>query len=142
MKTWLMKRNCALSPKELFRFYWALVAVSLIIGIGFSLLGYSIILIFTCIELTALTAGFLIYSRHALDFEQIEIEGERLRIKKSIACKETVYEFNTRWARIDQTLPNAKSFEIFQSDLRIPLGQFLLKEQRSRLIVELKAYLR
>ena len=63
-----MKRNCALTPKQLFQFYAVLVFFSLLVGIGFLIAGVWMIIIFTCIELFALTLGFLIYARHALDY--------------------------------------------------------------------------
>lgn len=100
MKRWQMRRNCALSPKQLLKFYIALVCLSIAVAIGFFLAGVWVIPIFTALELTAVTVGFLIYCRHALDCETIEIEGKRLIIKKFIGYKETVYEFNSQWAKL------------------------------------------
>ena len=87
MKRWQMRRNCALTPKQLLQFYIALVCLSLIVATGFFLAGVWMIPIFTAIELSVVTLGFLIYCRHALDCETIEIDGKRLTIKKFIAIK-------------------------------------------------------
>ncbi|MEI8403150.1 MAG: DUF2244 domain-containing protein [Alcaligenaceae bacterium] len=73
-----MRRNCSLTPKQLFKFYIVLVCLSLIVAIGFLLAGAWVIPIFTALELSAVTIGFLIYCRHALDYETIEIEDKRL----------------------------------------------------------------
>lgn len=141
-KRWQMRRNCALTPKQLLKFYIALICLSLIVATGFFLAGVWMIPIFTSLELTAVTIGFLIYCRHALDFEMIEVEGTRLIVKKFIGYKETLYEFNTKWAKIDPPIEGSKIFHISQSGLRVELGQFLRIEQQLTLIAQLRVYLR
>ena len=136
-----MRRNCALTPKQLLQFYIVLVCLSLIVAIGFFLAGVWMIPIFTTLELSAVTLGFLIYCRHALDCETIEIEGKRLLVKKFIGYKETVFEFNTQWAKIDPPIDASKTFQIRQSDLRVELGQFIRQEQQLALIAQVRACL-
>ena len=141
MKTWQMRRNCALTPKQLLQFYIALVCLSLIVGIGFFLAGVWMIPVFTALELTAVTIGFLIYCRHALDCETIEIEGKRLLVKKFIGYREKVYEFNAQWAKIEPPLEGSKTFFITQSNLRVELGQFVRPEQQIPLIASVRRHL-
>lgn len=141
MKIWKMRRNCALTPGQLLKFYIALVCLSLTVATGFLLAGVKIILIFTAIELTAVTVGFLIYCRHALDFEAIEISGTQLLVRKFIAYKETVTEFNTQWAKLSQPEEHEKIFFIEQMGQKVELGQFLRREQLKNLIAELRPYL-
>ena len=107
----------------------------------FLLAGVKIVLIFTAIELTAVTAGFLIYCRHALDYEEIEISGTRLLVRKFIAYKESVTEFNTRWVRLSHPEGHQKVFWIEQTGQKVEIGQFLRREQFKNLIAELKPYL-
>ena len=136
-----MRRNCALTPKQLLQFYIVLVCLSLIVGIGFFLAGVWMIPVFTALELTAVTIGFLIYCRHALDCETIEIEGKRLLVKKFIGYREKVYEFNAQWAKIEPPLEGSKTFFITQSDLRVELGQFVRPEQQIHLITSVRRHL-
>ena len=138
---WQMRRNCALTPKQLLQFYIALVCLSLIVAAGFFLAGVWVIPIFTTLELTAVTVGFLIYCRHALDCETIEIEGKRLLVKKFIGYKETIYEFNTQWAKIELPMETSKVFHISQSGLRVELGQFVRYEQQMALISSVRLHL-
>ena len=140
-KHWQMRRNCALTPKQLLKFYIALVCLSLIVATGFLLAGVWVIPIFTALELSAVTIGFLIYCRHALDCETIEIEGKRLLVKKFIGYKETLYEFNTQWVKIEQPLESSKTFHLSQSSLRVELGQFIRREQQMALISSVRVYL-
>lgn len=141
MKTWKMRRNCALTPKQLLMCYLALVFLSATVAIGFLMVGVKIILLFTTLELTAVTIGFLIYCRHALDYEEIEISGTRLIIRKFIAYKETVIEFNTRWAQLSQPKDHEKVFFITQTGQSIEIGQFLRREQFKSVLIELRPYL-
>jgi uncharacterized membrane protein len=140
-KHWQMRRNCALTPKQLLKFYIALVCLSLIVATGFLLAGVWVIPIFTALELSAVTIGFLIYCRHALDCETIEIEGKRLIVKKFIGYKETLYEFNTQWVKIEQPLESSKTFHLSQSSLRVELGQFIRREQQMALISSVRVHL-
>ena len=140
-KHWQMRRNCALKPKQLLKFYIALVCLSLIVATGFLLAGVWVIPIFTALELSAVTIGFLIYCRHALDCETIEIEGKRLIVKKFIGYKETLYEFNTQWVKIEQPLESSKTFHLSQSSLRVELGQFIRREQQMALISSVRVHL-
>lgn len=141
MKRWQMRRNCALTPKQLLQFYIVLVCLSLIVATGFFLAGVWMIPIFTALELCAVTLGFLIYCRHALDSETIEIDGKRLVVKKFIGYRESVYEFNSQWAKIEPPLEGAKVFHISQSNLRVELGQFLRLEQQIPLIAAVRIHL-
>jgi uncharacterized membrane protein len=141
MRRWQMRRNCALTPKQLLQFYIALVCLSLIVATGFFLAGIWMIPIFTAIELSAVTIGFFVYCRHALDSETIEIDGKRLLVKKFIGYREALYEFNAQWARIEQPQEDAKTFYISQSDLRVELGQFIRPEQQLALIKQIRACL-
>ena len=130
-----------MTPGQLLKFYLALVCLSVTVATGFLLAGIKIILIFTAIELTAVTIGFLIYCRHALDFEEIEISGTRLVVRKFIAYKETAVEFNTRWAKLSSPQEHEKVFFIAQTGQSVELGQFLRREQLKSLIAELRPYL-
>lgn len=141
MKRWQMRRNCALTPKQLLKFYIALVCLSSIVATGFLLAGIWVVPIFTALELSAVTIGFLIYCRHALDCETIEIDGNRLIIKKFISYKEAIYEFNTQWVKIELPLEDSKVFLISQSNLRVEIGQFIRQEQQLSLIASVRAHL-
>ena len=136
-----MRRNCALSPQQLLKFYIVLVCLSVTVAAGFFLAGVWVILIFTALELSAVTLGFLIYCRHALDCETIEIDGKRLVVKKFIGYKEVVYEFNAQWAKIELPSEGSKVFRISQSSQRVELGQFLRPEQQIPLIAAVRAHL-
>lgn len=141
MKRWQMRRNCALTPTQLFNFYLALICLSLIVATGFFLIGVWVVLIFTAIEITAVTVGFLMYCRHALDHETIEVNDKHVLVKTFIGQKETVYELNADWVKLDPPVAGSKTFTIRQADLRVALGQFIRHEEQLALIKQIRAYL-
>jgi uncharacterized membrane protein len=55
--------------------------------------------------------------------------------------KESIYEFNTQWAKIEPPMDGQKVFFISQSDQRVELGQFLRQEQQLPLISSVRAHL-
>ena len=141
MKRWQMRRNCALTPTQLFNFYLALVCLSLIVATGFFLVGVWVVLIFTGIEIAAVTVGFLIYCQHALDHETIEINDKHVLVKKFIGQKETLYQLNAEWVKLDPPVAGSKTFTIRQADLRVELGQFIRHEEQLTLISQVRAHL-
>ena len=141
MKRWQMRRNCALTPTQLFNFYLALVCLSLIVATGFFLVGVWVVLIFTGIEIAAVTVGFLIYCQHALDHETIEINDKHVLVKKFIGQKETLYQLNAEWVKLEPPVAGSKTFTIRQADLRVELGQFIRHEEQLALISQVRAHL-
>ncbi|MDO8693468.1 MAG: DUF2244 domain-containing protein [Sheuella sp.] len=141
MKIWQMKRNCSLTPRQLLKFYIALVCLSLLVATGFLLAGAWVVPIFTAVELTVVTVGFLIYCRHAVDYEEIQIDGHTLIVRKMIGSKESDYVFNTRLLRVEPPEKGKKVFFIAQSDNRVEVGQFVQKEQLMILVSQLRANL-
>jgi uncharacterized membrane protein len=142
MKIWRTKRNCSLTPKQLSVFYALLVGVSLSVGIGFFIAGIWVVPIFTTIEVTAVTIGFLVYSRHALDFEEIQIDGTKLIVKKFIGYQERIYEFNTLWTELTIPPRNSKVFRLSEAAQTVEVGQFVPREQLRFFIAELRRHLK
>lgn len=68
---WLFKRNCSLAPRQLAVIFGSLAAVSLSIATVFAARGAWMVLPFACIEVMALGAAFVVYARHAADYERI-----------------------------------------------------------------------
>ena len=136
-----MRKNCALTPTQLFNFYLALVCLSLIVATGFFLVGVWVVLIFTGLEIAGVTVGFLIYCQLALDHETIEINDKHVLVKKFIGQKETLYQLNAEWVKLDPPVAGSKTFTIRQADLRVELGQFIRHEEQLALIKQVRAYL-
>lgn len=141
LKTWQMRKNCCLTPRQLFIAYSILVAFSSAVTTGFVLAGVWMVLVFALIELSAVTLAFLIYSIHALDREEVQIVDQRLIVRKVNGNQEITHEFNPKWAKIKYPLKNKKLFSLCESKREIELGQFLLPKERHEVVRSLRAHL-
>ena len=77
----ILKRNCSMSPKALAGVFAALSVLVLAIGAGFAAAGAWLILPFAGLEVLLLGAAFLLYARHAADYERIELDAGRLSVE-------------------------------------------------------------
>jgi uncharacterized membrane protein len=141
MRTWLMKRNCSFSPKQVGLFYLSIVSFSLLIALFFLLMGAWVILIFTSIEITALTVALYIYSRHALDYEKITIVGKQLFVEKSWGGKVDVEEFNTVWTKLVHKKDGRRDLVLSTSAKEVPIGYFVVASEQEQFEKDLSSYL-
>ena len=72
---WHLKRNISMTPSSLAFIFICLGAVSLLIGIGFYLVGASLVLPFSFLEITVLLVAYFYNAIHATDYEKL-IVGE------------------------------------------------------------------
>ena len=141
MRTWLMKRNCSFSPKQVGLFYLSIVSFSLLVASYFLFIGVWMVLIFTSIEIMALTIALYVYSRHALDYEKITIEGKQLLVESSWGGKVQVEEFNTVWTKLDRSNTGRHRLTLKNSTKEVPIGFFLVMNQQAQFEKELESYL-
>lgn len=141
MRTWLMKRNCSFSPKQVGLFYLSIVCFSLLVAGYFYLIGVWMILIFTSIEILAVTIALYVYSRHALDYEKITIVGKQLLFERSWGGKLQQHEFNTIWTKLVRSDATGKDLILKTSSKEVPIGFFISANQQEQFENELKRYL-
>ena len=141
MQTWLMKRNCSFSPKQVGGFYISIVGFSLLVAGYFYLIGAWMILIFTSIEILAVTIALYIYTRHALDYEKITISGKQLLFERSWGGKIEQHEFNTIWTKLVRSDSTGKDLVLKTSAKEVPIGFFVGTNEREQFGKELERYL-
>jgi uncharacterized membrane protein len=141
MRTWLMKRNCSFSPKQVGLFYLSIVSFSLLVASYFLLIGVWMIIIFTSIEILALTIALYVYSRHALDYEKITIDGKRLLVERSWGGKVEAHEFNTVWTKLIHKKDGRRDLVLATSTKELPIGYFVLANQQEQFEKDLGSYL-
>ncbi len=141
MRTWLMKRNCSFSPKQVGLFYLSIVSFSLIVAGYFLLIGVWMIIIFTSIEILALTVALYVYSRHALDYEKITIVGKQLTVERSWGGKVEIEEFNTVWTKLMHKKDGRRDLVLATSSKELPIGYFVLANQQEQFERDLGSYL-
>ena len=141
MRTWLMKRNCSFSPKQVGLFYLSIVSFSLLVAGYFWLLGAWMILIFTSLALLVLTIALYVYSRHALDYEKITITGKQLIVEKSWGGKVQIEEFNTIWTKLYCGGTGRHRLALKSSTKEVPIGFFVVMNEQEQFEKDLEKYL-
>ena len=80
-RSWVLKRNCAMTPQQLLRAFIALGLLSLAVSAAWALAGAWVVIPFLLLEWGALAVAFWVYARHALDHERITLEGNKVCVE-------------------------------------------------------------
>ena len=139
---WLLKRNCSLSPSQLFAVYLSLCAVSLAIALGFTWQGASPVLAFAGIELLLVGVALLVYARHAADHEHLALAGESLTVTHQRGQRTECSEFRATRVRIEPVAGDGSLLQVSADGRRSLVGRYLRPELRQPLARELRAVLR
>jgi len=138
---WLLKRNCSITPSQLFAVYASLCAVSLTIALGFTWAGASPVLAFAGIELLLVGAALLIYARHATDHERITLVGEALSVEHLHGQQMQRSEFRAAWVRVEPLSSDRSLIEVAGDGHTARIGRYLRPELRQSLAQELRGAL-
>jgi uncharacterized membrane protein len=139
---WFLRRNCSITPMQLGWLYLSLCVVSLGIGTAFWFQGAPMILPFAGIELVAVGAAFLLYSRHATDGERIYLAGPQLVVEWENGGKLQRTEFQREWVRVEPKSGDGSLIELSGQGKSIEVGRFVRPELRPVLAREIRMALR
>ncbi|RKP58797.1 DUF2244 domain-containing protein [Pararobbsia silviterrae] len=142
LKDWMLKRNCSVSPKQFFVFYVGLCLVSLSIALTVVYWGAWLVLPFTGLDLLVVGVAFVIYARHAVDYEYIRLCEHRLVIERVSADRVSQYEFNPRWVRVEPGATPRDRITLHSAGQSVTIGQHLAWHLRSQFANELRSWLR
>ncbi len=93
IKDWLIKWNCSVFATAI-RGFLCVARAGFDCDLAIFENGAWLVLPFTGIELTVVGVAFVIYARHAVDFERIRLYQNRLLIEQMSAEELTQFEFN------------------------------------------------
>jgi len=100
-RVWTLKRNCSMSPRQFGLLFVSLAFAS--IGIASAVFAFSgawWILIFALVEAAALVAAFVVYARHAGDYERIVVTPDALIIEFNSATRVVRQQAHPAFARV------------------------------------------
>jgi uncharacterized membrane protein len=139
---WRLKRNCSISPKQLFGVYVSLCVVSLVIAGAFSWAGASPVLMFAGVELLLVGAALLVYARHAADQERITLAGAALTVEHLHGGETERSEFRAAWVRVEPLSSDRSLIEVAGDGQTVRVGRYVRPELRASLARELRVALR
>jgi uncharacterized membrane protein len=139
---WVLRRNCSLTPRQVFGAYLLLCLVSLLIAGGFSWWGATPVLAFAGVELLLAGLALLVYARHATDRETILLDGPALRVEHHCGRQVQAAEFRSAWVRVEPRHGEGSLVELTGEGQQARVGRYLRPELRSLLAQELRRALR
>jgi uncharacterized membrane protein len=141
--TWLIKRNCSASPRQLAIVFGSMLAVSVLFGAVFAAFGFWLVLPFVGAEVVAVAAAFVCYAKHAADAERIALTDRVLRVERTEAQRSERWEFDPAWVRVEveeqgKVLGRRVRVHLAAHGERVEVGRYLLDSRRSELAGELR----
>ena len=97
---WVAVPNRSLGPHGRTACLAAIAATTIAIGAGAAALGAWPVLPFAGLEVVLVAAAFRAFARHDGDYERLEIEGARVRLRTRRAARLLELEGHAPWARL------------------------------------------
>lgn len=138
---WLLKRNCALTPRQLACWLGSLGVVSAGISAVFATQGAWMLLPFAAIEVLALCAAYFVYARHAADYERIVLAPGRLLVERATGGSVARTECSADWVRIAYEGNRREPIRLIAGSREVLVGRFVPDESKEAFVRELRASL-
>jgi len=135
---WMLPRNCALTPRQLAGCFAALGTVSMAIAAAFALQGAWMVVPFACIELSALGVAFVVYARHAADYERILVAPDRLVVERVVGHAVERVECEPAWVRVEYAGTRRSAVRLVAGRQQVEVGRFVPEDKRKELAQELR----
>jgi len=139
---WFLRRNCAVTPKQLGAVFLSLSGISLVISGFFWTQGATLILPFAVLELLALATSFVMVVRHAADGETILLRDGRLVVELERGGKLERSEFHSSWVRVEPGASERSLIHLSGEGKTVRIGRYVRPELRPVLAREIRMALR
>lgn len=139
---WVLKRNCSMTPRQLFSVYMLASAVTLGIGTVFWWHGATAVLPFAGLEALLLGMAFLVYARHATDRETLLLVDGELHVEHHWGRRVERCSFRSEWVRVEPARNEHSLLELSGEGRRIRVGRYLRPDMRQAFARELRSALR
>lgn len=139
---WLLKRNCSMSPRQVFGLYLSMCALSLAIALGFTWHGAAPVLAFAGFEMLCLGLALLVYARHAADCEHITLADGALVVIHRRGTHTERTDFRAAWVRVEPTAADCSLVALSGDGREAQVGRYIRPEWRAALAQELRSALR
>lgn len=138
---WVLKRNCALTPRQLGAWFGTLAGASLLIAGLWAAWGAWFVVPFAVVEVGALAAAYLVYGRHASDYERIEATRSRLTVETSSGARLERVERESGWVRVEYGGSRREPIRLVTGKEEIAVGRFVPDDRKAELARQMRAAL-
>ena len=141
--TWILKRNCSLTPRQSAGVYALLCTGSIGIALVFLLQGIWIVLAFSVVEMAAVGWALLHYARHALDVERIALTERTLLVERIDAGRRSQFQLDPVRTRVGPPLPRTRKLILLESPgTSVEIGSYVSEPIRQQVAQELARAMR
>lgn len=140
-RSWVLRRNCAMTPRQLAVAFVALGLASLVFSVGWALSGAWVVVPFMILEWGALAVAFLAYARHATDHERVTLHAEKVSVEVIRGERSDVHEFPRQWLRCRLTEDRETHIRLQSRQKELEVGRFVDSKNRRRFYEEFQAAL-
>ena len=138
---WYLKRNCSLSPRQVVVAYGVQCTLSFAIATICTINGAWQVFIFSILEMLALGVAFLVYARHATDYEHIAFVDGRLLVERIEAGKIMQLQLDPSLIRVQPPKRYHDLIALESRGKRIEVGRFINNAKRKQVARELQSEL-
>jgi len=141
-----LKRNCSLSPGQFAALLGSLAVVSMGVALIFALSGAWWVLVFALIEVAALAAAFVVYARHAGDYERIVVTPDALIIEFNSGNQVVRQQAHPAFAHVEYPCPGPGRggdplIGLAVAGKAVEVGRFVPRLRRASLAQEIRTHL-
>jgi len=136
---WVLRRNCALSPRQLALCFAVIGMLSLAIATVFAFQGAWLVVPFAGIEMLALCIAFVVHARHAGDYERIVLSAGRVRVERLHGGSLATDECQAPWVRVEYRGARRELIRLVAAGRELAVGRFVPDGERIQLAHELRA---
>jgi len=138
---WVFRKNCSLAPKQLLFWYLSLCAITLFIAGGFWFAGYWVVLPFAGLELLMLGLAFVMYARHAADYESLELTRYQMKLSRASAGRLIEKVMVPQWVRLEYDHKYKSQLVLRHQGEEIKFGRYIAEKDKPWLHKEIRAAL-
>jgi uncharacterized membrane protein len=138
-----MRRNCALSPRQLGAWFLAIASASLLVAFGMYVAGAWVVLPFACVEVVGLGAAFVVYARHVTDFERVVVKSDGVVVDRgsspeSPGATRERCTVSGSWVRVEYSGKRRELVKLVSHRSCVEVGRFVPEHLRLRLAQEFR----
>ena len=137
-RSWVLRRNCAMTPRQLCTTFVALGSVSLGVSLAWAFSGAWVVLPFVVLEWVVLALAFLVYARHATDHERVTLDGESVCVEVVRGDRCDRHEIPRQWLRCSMDDGRSGLVRLASQKREVFVGQFVGQASRTRFFEEFR----